>query len=110
MNVIDFKPSPKVKTLARQLLAEAKENEPEITNDVGEIAAFLQAEIVGLENKFKSETSLARKLGENLRANNISLKQKAEQINDALRYTIQFSPLEYQNGYLESLSELEKKG
>ena len=64
MNVLDFKPSPKVRRLARQLFAEASENELEITNDVGEIASVLKAEIVGLENKFKTENSLARKLSD----------------------------------------------
>ena len=47
MNVLDFKPSPKVKRLARQLLAEAEKNEPNITNDAEEIAAILKAKWLG---------------------------------------------------------------
>ena len=47
MNVLDFKPSPKVKRLARQLLDEARKNEPNITNDVEEIAAILKAKWLG---------------------------------------------------------------
>lgn len=110
MNVVELKPSPKIKRLARKLLAEASKNEPHITKDIEEIASNLKAEIVGLEDKFKTETSLARKLGENLKPHGISLEQRASQINDALRYTIIFSPESYQNNYLTGLSELEKKG
>ena len=48
--------------LARKLLAEAGENEPQITNDLQKIASEISAEMIGLENKFKSEESLARKI------------------------------------------------
>ena len=99
MNVLDFKPSPKVKRLARQLLAEARKNEPEITNDVSEIANFLKAEIVGLENKFKSEISLARKLTDYSNTRNITVEKIAKRINDTLRYTLIFSPESYSQDY-----------
>ena len=110
MNVFDFKPSPKVKRLARQLLAEASENEPEITNDVGEIASILKAEIVGLENKFKSEISLARKLTDYSNVRNVTVEKIAKQINDVLRYTIIFSPESYSKDYKLALDVLVEKG
>jgi hypothetical protein len=110
MSIVEFTPNPKSLKLARQLLAEASKNEPEITKNIEEIAAVLQAEIVGLENRFKSEISLARKLSENLKPRGITIEQKALQINDVLRYTIVFSVEDYQNGYLAALSALDKKG
>lgn len=109
MSVLDFKPSSKVKRLARQLLAEARKNEPEITVDVGEIVMILMAEIVGLENKFKSETSLARKLTDFANVRNIAVDQVAKQINDTLRYTIVFSLENYSRGYKLALEFLGEK-
>ncbi len=47
--------------LARGLLLTARRNELMITKDLQGIAGLLDAEMVGLENKFKSEKSLARK-------------------------------------------------
>ena len=94
----------------RQLLAEASENEPEITNDVGEIASILKAEIVGLENKFKSEISLARKLTDYSNVRNVTVEKIAKQINDVLRYTIIFSPESYSKDYKLALDVLVEKG
>lgn len=110
MNVLDFKPSPKVKRLARQLLAEASDNEPEITNDVEEIAKILKVEMVGLEDKFKSEISLARKLTDYSVTGNISLEKVALRINDALRYTFLFSLENYGQDFTSVLNQLRKKG
>ena len=98
MNVLDFKPSPKVRRLARQLLAEAGMSEPQITDDVGEIAIILKAEIIGLENRFKSENSLARKLSDYAQEKNLPFKIIAKQTNDVLRYTYLFPKDRYAEG------------
>ena len=103
MNVLDFKPSPKVKRLAQQLLVEASENEPEITNDVEEIATTLKAEIVGLEDKFKTENSLARKLSDSAQEKNLPIKIIAKRTNDVLRYTYLFP----KNKYAEALNSVQ---
>jgi hypothetical protein len=110
MNVVDFKPSPKVKRLARQLLAEANKNEPEITNDVEEIAAILRAEIVGLENRFKTEISLARKLSDFAELRKIPIEKVAKQINDALRYTFVFPIENYSENYNSALEIFGERG
>lgn len=41
----------------------------------------------GLENKFKSEDSLTRKILSDAKDKNIALEEADRQINDALRYT-----------------------
>ncbi|MDQ3180889.1 MAG: hypothetical protein M3Q33_10255, partial [Acidobacteriota bacterium] len=73
--------------LAKKLLAQAEENEPKITADLQTIAWEVSAQMVGLENKFKSEESLTRKLVDTANANSQTLEEVAEIINDALRFT-----------------------
>ena len=52
----------KARHLAKELLKQAKENEPTITADLQSITRKISAEMAGLENKFKTEMSLTRKL------------------------------------------------
>ena len=103
MNVLDFTFNPKSVKLARQLLAEAGMSEPQITDDVGEIASILKAEIVGLENKFKTENSLARKLSDYAQEKNLPIKIVAKRTNDVLRYTYLFP----KNRYAEGLNSVQ---
>ncbi len=76
-----------VQILAQKLLDEAQENEPQITADLQTIAREVSAETVGLENKFKTEVSLTRKLINGAIPNLQTIQEVAEIINDALRYT-----------------------
>ncbi len=110
MNVVDFAPTPKSLKLARQLLVEAGINEPEITQDIKEIASNLKAEIVGLENRFKSKESLARKLTDVSINRNILLEKVSVRINDTLRYTFLFSVENYGQDYSLALDKLQAKG
>ncbi len=110
MNIVDFTPNPKSLKLAQELLAEVRKNEPEITRDVEEIAAVLKAKIVGLENKFKTENSLARKLSHYSITRNISLEKVATRINDVLRYTLLFSLENYRQDYDSALILLVENG
>ncbi len=73
--------------LAQKLLAEAEENEPRITAELQNVAQKVSAEMVGLENKFKTEDSLIRKLIDAVNGNFEKLPRKAQIINDVLRYT-----------------------
>jgi hypothetical protein len=109
MNIVDFVPNPKSLKLASQLLAEAKRNEPEITKVIKEITEVLKAELIGLESKFKTEESLAEKLNNYANTRSISLEKVAKQINDALRYTILFSPNNYCEKYDLALNLLIEK-
>jgi hypothetical protein len=76
--------------LALELLRTAEKNEPDITADVLEIAALVKAKVVGLENKFKSKESLARKLQDYSRQKVLPISVIAKFNNDALRYTYIF--------------------
>ena len=108
--IVDFTPNPKSLRLARSILAEARENETVITPDIREIVNVLKAEIVGLENKFKSKESLARKLTNYSVIGNIPLEKAASRINDALRYTLLFSPDNYLEDHNSALNLLREKG
>ena len=73
--------------LAQKLLAEAQNNEPQITADLQIIASKISAEMVGLENKFKAESSLARKLVDRATVNSKPVQKISKNLNDVLRYT-----------------------
>jgi hypothetical protein len=96
--------------LAQKLIAEAQKNEPEITADLQTIASEISAEMFGLENKFKGEKSLTRKLidaaGDDLKR----LQRKSKTINDVLRYTFVL-PLDiYAKGFWQTLERLRELG
>ena len=110
MKILEFKNQSKASKLARQLLAEAVRNEPAITKDIQEAAKLENAKVVGLENKFESESSLVRKLTDNSIVRGISVWKIAKQNNDTLRYTIIFSPENYRQDYNSILNFLDKKG
>jgi predicted secreted protein len=96
--------------IAEKLLNQAKENEPKITADLQNIASEISAEIVGLENKFKSEASLIRKLIDLTEADSAEISQIVEKFNDALRYTF-VVPFEiYTESFRQTLRKLQKTG
>ncbi len=110
---------------AHHLLEYARAYEPEITEAIQKIAVNVEAEIVGLEHKFKTVESLTRKLAENSLKNikklldldylleeaiEETVKIKAEDVNDALRYTFAFSDEKYIFGFKSSLHKLEQNG
>ena len=101
--------------LAQELLAQARENEPKITADLQKIASEVNAKIIGLENKFKTEESLTRKLLLLAKKDNSnqSVRKKLEKFvrrnNDALRYTFIFQNDEYAQGLRSAIEKLEQK-
>ncbi len=92
----NLKTTNEARQLADELLKQALENEPRITADLQNIALEISAEMVGLENKFKTEVSLTRKLINGAIPNLQTIQEVAEVINDALRYTF-ILPLETYN-------------
>ena len=74
----------KARRLAKELLKQAKENEPQITADLQNIAWEISGEAVGLENKFKAEMSLVRKLIDAVGDDLQRLQRKSKNINDVL--------------------------
>jgi hypothetical protein len=110
MKILEFINQTKASELAEQLLAEAKKHEPQITKDIKAVAKLNNAELIGLENKFKSELSLVRKLRDNSTIKGIPIEKIARKNNDALRYTLLFSPDDYAQNYKFVLDYLAGNG
>ena len=109
---------------AKKLLEQAVHTEPQITAALQEIASTISAEIIGLEYRFKSEESLARKIAEtsfknikrliesNYTERNAiarAVEISAGKNNDALRYTFIFSSENYVFGFKQTLQKLKEK-
>ncbi|MEZ5424661.1 MAG: hypothetical protein R2747_00225 [Pyrinomonadaceae bacterium] len=96
--------------LARKLLSQAKKNEPDITADLREIATEISAELAGLENRFKTEISLVRKLTDRTEFNLESVHRVAEKINDVLRFTFILLFETYSLNFQQAIELLQKEG
>jgi len=96
--------------LAEILIAQAKENEPPITAGLQNIAAKVSAAIIGLENKFKTEQSITRKLIDLTEADSAEISRTAEKFNDALRYTFVLPFEIYIKSFRQTIGELQKAG
>ncbi len=94
--------------LAELLLIQAEENEPQISVDLQSIASEVSAEIVEFENKLKTEESLTRKLFDRATVNSESLRQAAENISDALRYTFVLPFEIYAQKFHRTIERLQK--
>lgn len=108
VGILDFKFNSKARRLAQKLLDAAKLCEPQITEDLTTIAKVINAEIVGLENKFKSLESLERKLKNESIKRKIPIEKIAKRNNDTLRYTFVFDKEKYSEGFADTITELEK--
>src|SRR5688572_8511677 len=106
----------RAKAIAQNLLGQAKLNEPEVTEDLRNIAEITGAKLIGLENKFKFEHSLVRKLIDfSLKdISDSSLETKLEKyagiINDVLRFTFILSLDSFEKSFQETLDALRKAG
>lgn len=95
--------------LVVELLTQAAKNEPQITADLQNITREISVEIIGLENKFKTQVSLMRKLINATIPNLQTIQEVAEINNDALRYTFVLPFETYAEGsrqIIESLQNL----
>ncbi len=124
MNLAQQKIAEKSEQWARTLLTQAAKNEPEITEDLQNIASEVSAAMVGLEHKFKSEESLAKKLAAKVKADlpdllitgftedeeiRKSINLRAVQNNDTLRYTFLFLNENYVFAFKQTLNSLAKR-
>lgn len=105
----------------QKLLKQAKINEPKITEDLRKITFEVSAEIVGLENKFKSKKSLTEKvvyqaikyfqyrLNREFSETKIietTVSGLIKQQNDVLRYTFILPFEKYTFGFRQTLEKL----
>lgn len=93
--------------IARKLLADAAENEPQITADLERIAREVSAALVGLENKFKTEGSLIRKLVDKAAVNSKPVEKISKNLNDVLRYTFVLPFEIYAEGVAQTIEILQ---
>ena len=111
VKILSFQNKSKAAKLAKLLISGAKENEPEITKILKLAASSNKAKLVGLIDKFKSEQSLTRKLRDLAQTiENVPIETQAENIDDALRYTMILAADDYKKGYQKILRQLENKG
>lgn len=101
---------------ARKTIDAAIDAEPTVTAALRETAKADGGKLAGLENKFKSEPSLARKIADKVRTRVTSENMQDEidkemaKIFDALRYTITISPKKYKDFAYDTLPQaLQKK-
>jgi hypothetical protein len=84
---------------AKELIRRAEEEEPRVTRLIRQVAFGRRGKPKGLEFKIKSEESLARKIRDGAAEKPMGMvdpsaaaREEADQINDALRYTIILEP------------------
>jgi hypothetical protein len=101
---------------AREVVERAKGIEPVVTPDVQAAAKANRGRLKGLEHRFKTETSLARKLDARARTSTAGgtveerLAKEARKVNDVLRYTVVLPFGTYKEGAAKTRQEMESKG
>ena len=90
-----------VQTQAHRLLKKAQNAEPRISRDVQDLSKRTGGSLMGFEYRIKSESSMERKIRDD---------GNADKINDALRYTIEYSPDTIAAETNEVMHQLEKDG
>lgn len=98
------------RTIAKQLIKTYSKIEPEITRDLNKIVNATGGYLSGLENKFKSENSLSRKIINDSAEKGIEALDAAKEIRDILRYTMIFKESNFADKYFESVDLLKEQG
>lgn len=96
--------------LSRKSIKEAKAIEKVITTDLKEIEKVLGSKLEGLDYRFKSEESLARKIISDSKEKNVSLKVADSLITDKLRYTYVNNEEMFTGNYFKTVHLLKQKG
>lgn len=86
-------------------------NEPAITKDMQELSDEKGGRLAGLNHRLKDEASFLRKVKADAADKGIGMDEAAEQINDAVRYTMVFeSPEEFANSVKATEASMFQKG
>jgi hypothetical protein len=73
---------------ADDVYAQAKAAEPEITAEMKRLAQATGTRLEGLEYRLKDQSSLARKIAADARADGLNLADAATKVSDSVRYTV----------------------
>ncbi len=95
--------------LAVLLLLRAAKAEPFLTGALRKAAGGVYS-LCGLDNRLKSRRSLARKITDDAEEDNVSLKEAADGISDALRYTVVSDEKHYGSMVRDVLTSLQEQG
>jgi len=95
---------------AAKVLGHATRNEPAITGKLEPIVDRLGGSLVNMKHKLKSPVSLEQKLSRLIGVKQKSLDEAADQVNDALRYSITFDDGEFCSKYRSAIAELDNQG
>jgi hypothetical protein len=102
--------SPEANAAAQGLREKVASLEPEITRVVTNLADNIGAELSGLEYRLKTEKSLARKIESDSAKYNGDVAQAAQNISDAVRYTMVIDSDNYTKGVEEVQSKIKDSG
>jgi hypothetical protein len=95
---------------ARELRGRMVDAEPQLTDDMIEIADANFGTMKGLQHRLKSEKSLARKISADSQEYGGDMAQATQNVSDGLRYTISFDEENYATGVMSTISALQEKG
>ena len=97
---------------ADRLRDEAKAEEEELTKRLEEIARKREGQMEGLEFSIKTKASLKRKIADKVKKGGpgMSETQAADQIQDALRYTMVVDDANYATALRSTLADFKKAG
>jgi hypothetical protein len=97
-------------SLARELRERMILAEPQLTADMVEIADANFGTMQGLENRVKSEESLARKIKNDSLEYGGDMRQATQKVSDGLRYSVTFDEENYAESVVSTIATLQDKG
>ena len=102
--------SPEANASAKRIRDKVALVEPALTQKIVEIADSIGADMAGLEHRLKTEKSLARKIQNDSVEYNGNVERAADNINDAVRYTLLFEPDVYTESAIKTIDGMRDAG
>ena len=96
--------------VSEEYFSAARKREPQITRDIINSVSKTSAKMYGLKNRIKQPTSLAGKIGSDANEKGIGLRDAANGIKDAVRYTAVSEDKDFVKNYKKIKRDLESKG
>jgi|GEM_PF-6354042 len=102
--------SPEANSAAQRIRDKVALVEPALTKTIVGIADSIGAEMGLLEHRLKTEKSLARKIQDDSVEYNGNVERAADNINDAVRYTLLFEPEVYTESAIKTIDRMRDAG
>jgi SPP1 gp7 family putative phage head morphogenesis protein len=94
--------------VAKNLRDDAKRVEPKTTRDMIDLSRKHGGDMVGLDNRIKTQDSLSSKIS--VRADKTTLASASGQIHDTVRYTMKYDNKDYVAGVSRTVDDLRARG